>query len=121
MGLARIRRRSVSRSPMSTKAVSVPLSTATRRLITVVENSAIGTTLGITALASDPDGTDVVTYSLTNDAGGRFAIDANTGVVTVAGAIDREAAASLQHHYSSHQHGHFLHIADGDNQHQRRE
>jgi VCBS repeat-containing protein len=61
---------------------------------TVLENSAIGTTVGITALASDPDGADVVTYSLTNDAGGRFEIDANTGVVTVAGAIDGEAAAS---------------------------
>jgi hypothetical protein len=60
----------------------------------VVENSSIGATVGITALATDPDGTDVVTYSLTNNAGGRFAIDANTGVVTVAGAIDREAAAS---------------------------
>jgi VCBS repeat-containing protein len=61
---------------------------------TIVENSAVGTLVGITALATDPDGTDVVTYSLTNNAGGRFAIDANTGVVTVAGAIDREAAAS---------------------------
>ena len=36
----------------------------------------------------------MVTYSLDDDAGGRFAIDATTGVVTVAGAIDREAAAS---------------------------
>ena len=60
----------------------------------VVENSSIGATVGITVLATDPDGTDVVTYSLTSDAGGRFAIDANTGVVTVAGTIDREAAAS---------------------------
>ncbi|MFO1001914.1 MAG: cadherin repeat domain-containing protein [Planctomycetaceae bacterium] len=31
---------------------------------------------------------------MTDDAGGRFAIDPNTGVVTVAGAIDREAAPS---------------------------
>jgi hypothetical protein len=61
---------------------------------TVAENSAIGTTSASRRSASDPDGTDVVTYSLTNDAGGRFAIDPNTGVVTVAGAIDREAAAS---------------------------
>jgi hypothetical protein len=60
----------------------------------VAENSVIGTTVGVTASASDPDGTDVVTYSLTNSAGGRFAIDPNTGVVTVAGTIDREAASS---------------------------
>ena len=32
--------------------------------------------------------------SLTDDAGGLFAIDANTGVVTVAGSLDRETAAS---------------------------
>ena len=61
---------------------------------TVAENSVIGITVGVTAVATDPDGTDVVTYSLTDDAGGRFAINPNTGVMTVAGAIDREAAAS---------------------------
>ncbi len=44
----------------------------------VLENAANGTTVGITGLASDPDGTDVVTYSLDNNAGGRFAIDPNT-------------------------------------------
>ncbi len=41
----------------------------------VLENASNGTTVGITGLASDPDGTDVVTYSLDNNAGGRFAID----------------------------------------------
>ncbi len=60
----------------------------------VLENAANGTTVGITGLATDPDGTDVVTYSLDDNAGGRFAIDPNTGIVTVNGAIDREAAAS---------------------------
>ena len=58
----------------------------------VLENSAIGTAVGVTAFADDPDGSDTVSYSLDDDAGGRFAIDANTGVVTVAGGIDREAA-----------------------------
>ena len=48
----------------------------------------------MTAFADDPDGTDTVSYSLDDDASGRFTIDANTGEVTVAGAIDREAAAS---------------------------
>ncbi len=60
----------------------------------VVENVSVGTVVGITAHATDADGTDSVTYSLDDDAGGLFAIDANTGVVTVAGAIDREVAAS---------------------------
>jgi hypothetical protein len=57
----------------------------------IAENSANGTLVGITASASDGDGTNnTVTYSLQTDDGGRFAIDSVTGVVTVAGAIDRE-------------------------------
>ena len=60
----------------------------------VLENSAPGSVVGVTAFADDADGTDTVSYSLDDDAGGRFTIDANTGVVTVAGGIDREAAAS---------------------------
>ena len=60
----------------------------------VLENSSNGTSVAITGLATDPDGTDIVTYSLDSNAGGRFAIDTNTGVVTVSGAIDRETAAS---------------------------
>jgi hypothetical protein len=53
----------------------------------VAENAVNGSTVGITAFASDPDTTNnTVTYSLTNSAGGRFAIDSITGVVTVANA-----------------------------------
>jgi VCBS repeat-containing protein len=60
----------------------------------VVENAAIGTAVGITAFASDADGANnVITYSLDDDAG-RFAIDGSTGVVTVASALDFEAAQS---------------------------
>ena len=59
------------------------------------ENAALGTAVGITALASDGDATtNGITYSLDDDAGGQFAIDPSTGVVTVAGAIDREAGAT---------------------------
>ncbi len=48
--------------------------------------------VGITGLASDADATtNTITYSLQNNDGGRFTIDANSGVVTVAGAINREA------------------------------
>ena len=48
------------------------------------ELASIGDTVGVTAFADDPDGTDSVTYSLDDDFGGAFAIDTNTGVVTVA-------------------------------------
>src|SRR5690606_13903996 len=53
---------------------------------TISESAANGTAVGITALATDADATDTVSYSLVDDAGGRFAIDAATGVVTVADA-----------------------------------
>jgi len=62
----------------------------------VDENAAIGSVVGVTAHAGDADATtNVVSYGLIDDAGGTFAIDAATGVVTVAGAIDREVDASL--------------------------
>ncbi|MGD9539290.1 MAG: beta strand repeat-containing protein, partial [Alphaproteobacteria bacterium] len=60
----------------------------------VQENAVVGALVGITALATDDDATGEVTYSLSDDAGGLFAIDATTGVVTVAGALDAETAAS---------------------------
>ncbi len=63
----------------------------------VAENAATGTTVGLTASATDADATtNAITWSLADDAGGRFAIDAATGVVTVADGslLDREAAAS---------------------------
>lgn len=57
----------------------------------VTENAAAGTLVGITAQAADADPAATVSYTLTSNPGGLFAIDAATGVVTVAGAIDREA------------------------------
>lgn len=56
----------------------------------VMENASTGTLVGITAHATDPDPGDMVTYSLANNAGGRFAINAVTGAVSVAGPINRE-------------------------------
>ena len=56
----------------------------------IAENSSVGTSVGLTAFATDSDPGDTVTYSLDNDDGGRFSIDTSTGVVTVAGTIDRE-------------------------------
>ena len=60
----------------------------------VLENAANGTAVGLTAFADDPDGTDTVSYALDDDASGRFAIHATTGVVTVNAALDYETATS---------------------------
>ena len=60
----------------------------------VEEDAMIGTAVGVTARATDGDGTDAVSYALTDDAGGRFAIDATSGVVTVAAELDHEATSS---------------------------
>ena len=61
----------------------------------VSENSPVGTTVGVTGYAVDPDVVDSVSYSLDDNAAGRFAIHPTSGVVTVAGVIDRETASSL--------------------------
>jgi hypothetical protein len=58
------------------------------------ENAPAGTPVGITAFASDPDGTDSVTYALLDDAGGRFTIEPFTGVVTTTQPLDYETATS---------------------------
>jgi Ca2+-binding RTX toxin-like protein len=60
----------------------------------VDENAANGTAVGVTASSSDANG---VTYSITADSSdGGFAVDASTGVVTVADGtkLDYEAATS---------------------------
>jgi Ca2+-binding RTX toxin-like protein len=60
----------------------------------VSELATVGTVVGgLTVAAPDPHG-GTVTFSLTNDAGGRFAINATTGVVTVAGALDHDTQPS---------------------------
>ena len=62
----------------------------------VAENAADGTVVGVTAFASDADGSDTVSYSLSDDAGGLFQIDPTSGVVSVAvgATIDFETATS---------------------------
>lgn len=60
----------------------------------VAENASIGAPVGITAFAEDLDASDIVTYSLTASAGGLFAIDANSGVIAVAAALDAETETS---------------------------
>ena len=60
----------------------------------LAENAAAGTYAGVTAASTDPNG-GTVTYSLTSNAGGRFAIDSATGAITATGAgnLDYETAA----------------------------
>jgi hypothetical protein len=62
----------------------------------ISENAINGSLVGITIFASDADGTDVVTYSLDDSAGGRFAIDTNMGIITIADGtlLNYEAATS---------------------------
>lgn len=64
---------------------------------TVAENAATGSSTGLTAYSTDQEGA-TISYSLTNNAGGRFAINAATGVVTVANAalLDFETATAHQ-------------------------
>ncbi|MEW7009971.1 cadherin domain-containing protein, partial [Lentilitoribacter sp. EG35] len=58
------------------------------------ENASAGSVVGITAFATDADASDNISYSLSDDAGGLFTIDANTGVVTTTGPLDAESASS---------------------------
>ncbi|MCH9663972.1 MAG: cadherin domain-containing protein [Gammaproteobacteria bacterium] len=52
------------------------------------EDDAAGATVGLTAFASDEDATEnEVRYALTDDAGERFVIDSETGVVTLARTV----------------------------------
>ena len=64
---------------------------------TVSETAGIGAVVGA-VVGTDPDHSaepfGTLTYDLTNDAGGLFTIDAATGEITTAAALDHEAAAS---------------------------
>ena len=64
-------------------------------IFTVNENAANGTVIG-TIISSDVDAGDTRTFSLTNNAGGRFAINPTNGLITVAngGLLDFEANSS---------------------------
>jgi hypothetical protein len=57
----------------------------------VNENRPAGTSVGITVQGHDADAGTSLSFRLTGNPGGLFAIDARTGVVTVTGPIDHEA------------------------------
>ena len=62
----------------------------------VAENAAAGTVVG-TASAADPDNDETFAYELTGDADGRFEIDPETGVVTVAEGASLDFESSPTH------------------------
>ena len=64
--------------------------------LSVAENVANATVVGY-ALGLDEDGFEGLSYSLTEDAGGRFAIDANTGQITVADGSELDFEFNSQH------------------------
>lgn len=59
----------------------------------VDENAPAGTLVG-TVSADDPDG-DLLSYMLVDDAGGRFALDADSGELTTTASFDHEADADF--------------------------
>ena len=63
-------------------------------IVGLSETSDIGSLVGITAYAEDLDAFDSVSYSLSDDAGGLFAIDGTSGVVTLAGQLDYETSTN---------------------------
>lgn len=60
---------------------------------TVAENSAAGTVIG--TLSATDRASDTLTYALTDNAGGRFVVDAATGVVKATAGFDFEATPTL--------------------------
>ncbi|NWK55283.1 cadherin domain-containing protein [Verrucomicrobiaceae bacterium N1E253] len=60
----------------------------------VAEDVSVATTVG-SVVGSDPDAGDVLTYSITaGNTGGAFAIDSNSGLITVASGLNYEAVSS---------------------------
>ena len=61
----------------------------------IAENSATGTNVGTPVVATDQDGPTPLTYNITaGNTGGAFAINATSGQITVAGALDFETTPS---------------------------
>ncbi|WP_210496469.1 Calx-beta domain-containing protein [Microvirga antarctica] len=58
----------------------------------IAENAAVFTVVA-TVKSTDGDG-DPLTYSLASNPGGKFAIDADTGIITLVGAVNYEASAT---------------------------
>jgi len=72
---------------LGTRPTDVVISNAS-----VNENLPAGSVVGTVSATDAP--TDHLTYSLVDNGGGRFAIDAATGVITTTAALDHESSAS---------------------------
>ena len=57
------------------------------------ENARPGATVGVTVAAPELSARGAVTYTLANSSNGAFAIGATTGVITLIGSVDYEAAS----------------------------
>ncbi len=77
-----------------------PVSDINAATNTIMEGAATGTTVGLTASATDPNG-ETLAYSLIGDtSGGGFTIDPSSGVVKVANGNKLNYASSPGHSYS---------------------
>ena len=78
----------------NTGSCTAPVFDASPYAFSVAEDAATGMAVG-TISATDPDPDDTVTYAITaGNADGAFAIDAGTGQLTVAAALDYETTPS---------------------------
>ena len=92
-GLGRVANNDLAGLGLADCANRAPEFSTSTYAFSVAENAATSTLVG-TVLATDPDG-DSVTYTITaGNEGGVFAIATSTGALTVAGALDRDTAAT---------------------------
>lgn len=77
-----------------------PVVSMTSNIVTVPENSAIGTNVATVNATDKDDGTDgIITYSIytvTNSGDVMFVIDSNSGLVSVSGLLDCETASQYK-------------------------
>ena len=72
---------------LSNSAPAAPVDADSATADRLAENATGGTYAGVTLQSADTDG-DTLAYSLTDDAGGRFRVDAATGAVVATGAVN---------------------------------
>ena len=74
-----------------------PISNDNNSAIQVFENQESGSSVGLISVAVDPNQLDTVSYTLTDDAGGLFGIDTDTGLVTTMASLDYDAPGGESH------------------------